>query len=236
MYIPTLFRSIAFAACLAVSAQEVGYLDLTEQSNQRRRVEPTTGSASVTNVGYGDAAKAAPESLQIMLLSLNGEEQTAGGNLVYEATIRNVSKSSVKIPWAPSARDIEPPTLGAYQYRIAVLGPHLVKPRGQVAPLESAALFGSDATGTMKELAPGESVRIRAQTPLRSTGAQDLATFLSGDPDRTRIGLTLWFENVTFAPKDGSYHETTVQDGNVIPSENTLPVHILFDELISSPR
>jgi hypothetical protein len=156
-------------------------------------------------------------------------DRKIGEDLTYEVKLENTGNRTVKIPWMPSPRDIEPTTPGPYEYQMAGLAPELVDSSGQVKVLEAVAIYGSGATSTTRELAPGQWVRIRAKSRLNLRGP-DLASFVSAGQDSVRVGVVWSLYRVSFAEQNGQYHETLIPVDQQNRSTNTIPIHLDVSE------
>jgi hypothetical protein len=223
---PFLFFLLLVSVTLA--AQEAGYLDLVPQTLRPWLIEPKTGTASGGGIGAGDGATARtlPQPLRLTITNVDGADHKLSENLIYEVRVENTSDRTVKIPWTASPRDIEPTKLRPYEYLMASVAPRLVSSSGQVAVLGAAVIYGSDATSTMIDLAPGHWVRIRAKSPLSMLGARNLAAFLSAGQTSVEVGATWSFYRVSVTTENGECRETFLPSGVEIQSGNTMPVRL----------
>jgi len=221
------FVYLLLFVCAVSVAQETGYLDLVTKTVQPRQTESTSSSGTAGGVGAGDGAELhlPPQPLQLTISNVEGVEHKIGESLIYEVKILNTSNRTVKIPWMFSPREIEPSKPGPYEYRMASLAPRLVNYSGQVAALEAVVLYGSDAPATMLELAPDHSVRIRAKSRLSLSEHGSLENFLSLAEGSVQVGAVWSQYRVSFAKRNGEYHETFVPTEES-QTTNTIPVHI----------
>jgi len=225
------FAYLLLFACAVPVTQEAAYLDLVTKPVQPRLTEPASVSATGGGAGAGDGAEThpPPQPLQVTVSNVEGAENKIGENLIYEVKILNTGNGTVKIPWVPSPRDIEPAKPGPYEYWMANLAPRLVNSSGQVAALEAVVLYGSDAPSTMLELAPGHWVRVRAKTQLNLRGPGGLASFLSAGQGSVRVGAVWSLYRVSFAQRNGQFHETFIPNEQENRSTNTVPIHIVLN-------
>lgn len=222
-----------FVVSPTLAAQEAGYLDLTTQVIQPRRVEASSSSGTGGGVGAGDGVKLlrSRQPLRLTISYIESAEHTIGGDLVYEVKLLNTSEQIVKVPWTPSPRDIEPARSGPYEYRMASLSLRLTNSGGQTAALETSSLiYGSDAPSTTLEVAPGHWVRIRATSRLSILPPGKWANFLSPGQNKVNVEAVWRVDRVSFGERNGQYHETFASSDGDNLSTNTMPVEIRTDE------
>jgi len=212
---------------LTLASQEAGFLDLLNQTIQPRQTESASATASVVSVGAGDreATQPPPQLLRITLSKLERSEYKIDQDLIYEVKLENLSSRPIQIPWTASPRDIEPARQGPYEYQMARLTPTLVDSSGQLETLEPAIIFGSDAAGTTRVIAPNQWVRIRAKSRL-SWHNQGSTSSPSAEPQAVRVGATWSLYRVSFAEHNGRYHETFVPTDEECRSTNTIAIQI----------
>jgi len=208
-------------------AQQTGYLDLVTQVIQPRQIEPTTASATAGNVGAGDSAVSTRrKAFKFTLSRVEATESNTGKVIIYEVTLQNTSDQTIVIPWTASPRDIEPAKSRPYEYQIASLAPRLIKGNGEVAGLDDSLIYGSDVRSTTYQIAPGQSVRIRAQTRLTPHTPRDLKGFISADQKSVNFGVAWSVHRVSVTEINGELHETFMQTEPETPSINTVAVRI----------
>ena len=211
--------------------QESGYLDVTSQTAQSRRIEPTRMFGVLANTAAGDGAIAhkVPRALRLTLSEVEGSEHKRGDTLIYEVKILNSSDNVIKIPWTINAREIEPAKPGPYQYWMASLGLRVTDSVGQIEVLEPLVLYGADTGSTVLELPPGHWVRIRAKSRLALRRFNKIASSDSPGPASIRLAAAWSLSRVSFSEQGGEYHETFVPTGQEISSANTVLIHVVPD-------
>jgi hypothetical protein len=211
--------------------QESGYLDVTTETAQSRRIEPTRMSGVLANSAAGDGAivREVPRALRLTLSEVEGSEHKRGDTLIYEVKILNSSDNVIKIPWTTNAREIEPAKPGPYQYWMASLALRATDSVGQIEVLEPLVLYGSDTGSTTLELPPGLWVRIRAKSRLALPRFNKIASSDSPGAASIRLAAAWSLSRVSFSEQDGEYHETFVPTGQEISSANTVLIHVVPD-------
>lgn len=198
---------------------QVATLDLTHATIRQRAFEPVTGSASGGSVGSGATRSQPMQAIQIKLTELENTQNGDGHRLFYEIELKNVSDTTVRIPWDPSPRDIEPSPPRPYEYRLASLRLVLIMPSGENERLDAAIIYGSETSHTLRSLRPGEWVRIRAETKLKTLNRE----FAGGN--KIPIVRATWDEyRATVDGSPSKFHETLSSVGTQIQSQNTLPL------------
>jgi hypothetical protein len=138
---------------------------------------------------------------------------------IAELEIRNTSGRHLEIPVDPSSRDLEPASASTpYRYVSAYLW-LLAEPNAeQKMPVSGLHLYGSKTvSGTLRDLAPGEAIRIRAKIPVAVALQNEPST---GEPasraPAVRAFFALFDESMT-PGKDG-LHSSTEEIFPTVPS------------------
>jgi hypothetical protein len=207
-------------ACSSVwGKNQVATLDLTHATVRLRLFEPVTGSASGGSVGSGVTLSQPMQPIQMKLTDLKSTQNGDGHGLFYEIELKNVSDATVRIPWDPSPRDIEPSPPRPYQYQLASLRLVLTMPSGESERLEAATIYGSETSRTLRTLRPGEWVRIRAATKVKTLNRD----FAGGN--KIPMVRATWEEyRATVDGSPSKFHETLSPEGTQIQSQNTMPL------------
>lgn len=126
-----------------------------------------------------------PPRLKIALLHTEKNSYQFGDEAIFEVLIENITRKVVVIPWAAELDivkpddDRDPPGYASALLSLVIE----VQPYGWVL-LASQSIYGSDVmAGSLKRLAPGEKVRIRAPGMLYvgdSAAAEQIAKRLPG--------------------------------------------------------
>jgi hypothetical protein len=209
---------IIVATALVTQGSPAPLLDLTNVPVRHRLREPVTASGSGHSAGYeGGLKPPSPLALQLRSLEKGDSPDTA----IAELEIRNTSRRHLEIPVDPSSRDLEPASPRIpYRYITAYLW-LLAEPNAeQKMPTTGLHLYGSKAVpGTLRDLAPGEAIGIRAKIPvalvLQNEPSIDAAT--SRTPT-VRAFFALFDESIT--PSKGGIHSSTEEIIPTVTSTN----------------
>lgn len=159
---------LALPSCLPLGAQEVGYWDLTNVAPRDRTRQPRSGRYSGGGVGRGNGGPSEPKGpVRVTLVAVDGSQARSARELTYEVKIENVGDEVIQVPLDPNLADMEPPEPEAsYEYTSAGIGLDLADDAGPIV-VRGLGLYGSAANpGTLKSIAPGEWIRVRAKARL----------------------------------------------------------------------
>jgi len=203
---------ILIATALALQASPAPLLDLTNVPVRHRLREPVTATGSGHMEGYQGSPPPSPVALQIRSLEKSGSPDMA----IAELEIRNTSSRHLEIPVDPSSRDLEPASPSTpYQYLSAYLWLLPEPDAEQKMPATGLHLYGSKAVpGTLRDLPPGEAIRVRAKIPIAPTTSVAMS-----EAPKMRAFLALFDESMK-PGKDGIHSNTeellpTISSANV---------------------
>jgi len=163
-----MLREIVAAFMIAglAGGQTTPVIDIVDVVPRNRINEPATVSASVGKAG-GDVGTSRQESsLNIEIVSATIAKDTEAPTVVFQVRLRNIGQDKLAIPIDPNLADFEPALAGApYSYISAHIFVVLQETKGI---LQGVSLYGSkEITGSLRDLRAGESIEIRARTPLK---------------------------------------------------------------------
>jgi hypothetical protein len=157
------------AFVLPISAQQVGYIDLTVPPPVLKKMNPEKGlpdGCSKLGGGFFDGAvnpdDGKKREITLELTKLSYTNLSEGSEFETEVRLTNTSTHSIEIPWSSDPAIVEAgPDPDHARYENAEFGIQLVDRGGTVVWLKplSGSLFGSQfITGSMRRIAPGEWV------------------------------------------------------------------------------
>ena len=207
---------IIVATALVAQGTPASLLDLTNVPVRHRLREPVTASGSGHAVGYqGGLRPPLPIALQLRSLEKSDSRDMA----VAELEIRNTSGKHLEIPVDPSSRDLEPASASTpYRYVSAYLW-LLAEPNAeQKMPVDGLRLYGSKkVSGTLRDLAPGEAIRIRAKIPVAVALQNEPST---GEPASRAPAMRAFFAlfDESMTPGKDGLHSSTEEIFPTVPS------------------
>jgi hypothetical protein len=216
--IKTIVLWMTFAALATVgSAQEVALLDLTgvtPRTDLRYPPSPpakcdksgvcTAGGVGGMSIACGGVA---PGELRTSLSFLDRSQYVDGDKAEIEATVQNVGKISLLIPWTPHLGDLQPADENAkfVVYELQV-GLFLNWGERYSTSLGWLHLYGDPKQpGTTLTLKPGERVRIRGQIQISLAHADGMSLPAADLADRASASTL--FKEVEYIPHPGGLFE-----------------------------
>jgi hypothetical protein len=190
-----------------VSTADDPLLDLSKYTLASLRIP-----AELTPASRRDAAF----PIRVRLLRTDRKQYRRMEVAIYDVSFENVSKSPVVIPWAAESATSPPPGTPGEQWLTVEFV--LTRGNGADAPLRGIPLHGAPAfPGTLRTLAPGERVIIRASARLNSESSTDDVTnaMLSGSINVRAKVLVMFGRGAGTSP------------ARVLASENTLAFRIV---------
>lgn len=146
---------------LPVRAQEIGYVDLTD-NNFRERSRPTrTFGGGCSGSDHGAPSRA---EVTATVVSLDQMRYRIGDEVTFEIKVLNSGKENIVVPWTPHLGDLELAiTRRSYKYRVGVVLLVFRDVEGHELSI-SESLYGSpDVPGTLRQLSPGEWFTIKGR-------------------------------------------------------------------------
>jgi len=146
---------------LSVAAQEIGYVDLTDNIfRERSRQTRTFGG------GCSGSPHAQPSQYEVtaVVVSLDKTRYRVGEEATFEIKVLNSGKKTIMVPWTPHSVDLEPADSHAsYKYRVGVTLLIFRDPEGHEFTV-SETLYGSpNLAGSLRELSPGQWFTVKGQ-------------------------------------------------------------------------
>lgn len=208
----------------AVTAQEVGYLDLrgVQPRTHLRYQEPevtcsgltcsSQGSSVSVSLSCGAGRRDEPRALKATILSLDRTSYIEGDESEVEIKIENIGKVAMTLPWSPHLADLQssditlPLNYLSSWIQVSLAG------EGDKEPqlLQLANLYGTaDVPNSLVALQPGEWLRLIAMLPLKIQEAKG-----------NRID---WVANVTFGLREVEFIPNTKESGYAENISNEYP-------------
>lgn len=148
---------------LAAPAQEIGYIDLTDNvfRESSRRVRSGGGSCGG---GPFDSGQKSQSEVTVTVLSLDKNQYRIGEDATFEIKVLNSGKKVISVPWTPHLGDLEPADASVpYRYQLGVVLLLFSDPEGhELFVVES--LYGSPSvSGSLRELLPGQWFTVKGR-------------------------------------------------------------------------
>jgi hypothetical protein len=146
---------------LCVAAQEIGYMDLSDNIfRERYRQTRTVGG------GCSGSPHAQPSQSEVTatVVSLDKVRYRIGEEATFEIKVLNSGKKTIIVPWTQHLGDLEPAdTDASYKYRVGVTLLIFRDPEGHEFAV-SETLYGSpNVAGSLRELSPGQWFTVKGQ-------------------------------------------------------------------------
>lgn len=246
--IATAIALLLGAACsLCAEGQEVAFLDLTgvvPRTDLRHPPSPPPkcspnggcvgGGFGSVGIACGATALGEKRVLRVGLTSLNRLQYSDGEKAEAEFLVENIGEVAMQLPWSPHLADLQPADETAeFKVKHLLLGVSLRWGDHYSSSLGWLSLYGSpDHPGTMLDLLPGESARVRGTIVIQFNhpdGMQMPAPDLS-----QRAAAVLEMSHVNYKPLPGGVAENIGNDyprqvdGNELSIGIVLPGNIRF--------
>jgi hypothetical protein len=149
-------------APLSAPAQEIGYVDLTDNNFRERSRQTRTSSGGCA--GGPHAVQESQFEVTVTLLSLSKVRYRIGDEVTFEIKVLNSGKKAILVPWTPHFGDLEPADANSsYKYRVGVILLMFKDPKGLEFSI-AESLYGSpDVPGSLRELPPGQWFTVKGQ-------------------------------------------------------------------------
>lgn len=147
---------------IAFQVQKGDILDITRISLSTEEKRTGGGQGGGAYAGHIRAPKILP--LRITLSSLNKSSYQLGEEVIYDVILENITKNTIVIPWSPDRDKARPNSQNIpLGYREAFLSLVVKDEQKGEQFIAGQGLFGSELLrGSLKILAPGQKVRVRA--------------------------------------------------------------------------
>jgi hypothetical protein len=223
-----------------LEAQEIRYIELSyaEQRTQLRHPPPQGYCSDWTcgGSGGGSVVDAAPEkpdrgALAVYLLRVSPTEIDPREPFEAEFKIVNAGPVGIELPVSPHLSDLQPSdeSLDFHYFSLTLFA--RIQPEAQGPDVGGdgyIALYGSsEHEGSMLELRPGESIRVKANMKLHTWPLR---------PAFARFRGEFWLRRNVFHPKPGGGFTETQ---NLHPNETPTPsiaVHLLGSARTEKPK
>jgi hypothetical protein len=200
--------SLSFLSNLARNPQDEYLLDLTKPVSRKERKK--SGSMGGSSASMEGDSRRQVINLKLTLLSLDKQDYRLGDYVICEVRLHNISKSPVFLPWSadydkvkPNDEKTPPGFLSAFLNLTA-----MDENEGLIF-FNGVSIYGSALLpGSIKQLDPGKSVRIKMR-PMLTIGSADVVD---------RIVKRLPFKmklNARFASGDGSGYKAYMSEHSI---------------------
>jgi hypothetical protein len=213
-------RSIIALTVIFLAGAQTGtpVLDLTSVTARDRLREPMTSSASGGGVGGNGQVAQEKGLLAVTVLSAKMDGSVAEASVIFEVEIKNISNRKIDLPVNPNLGDFEPERADVpYTYTSCYI---TLRFEGQGHRLlDGLSLYGSTSvTSSMKELNPGEAVRIRARAHLKSRTWGDTSQVATS----SRVIAVLLLQQNSVKEQNGVLHQDARQAAPEVTSSNAV--------------
>jgi hypothetical protein len=195
-----------FAMLSSSTGHTTPVIDIVDIVPRNRIHEPATAAASGGRSG-GDVGTSSQEgSVKIEILSANVANDTPEPTMIFKVRLRNTGHDKIDIPIDPNLADFEPADAKRpYSYVSAHVFVVLEETRGI---LQGVFLYGStEIADSLTNLRSGESVEIRARTPLKPVNQNTISKVSAGSA--VRAGFLMQQHSVS--QQGGIIHEDSSQ-------------------------
>jgi len=154
---------------LSLPAQEIGYIDLTDNIFRESSRQVRVGGGGCG--GTSDPTHNSQSEVTVTLVSLDKLHYQLGEEAIFEIKVLNSGKEKIVIPWTPHLGDLEPTdTNASYKYRVGVIVLLLRDPEGMDLDI-SDSLYGSGKVpGSFRELFPGQWFTVKGKKKIELHG------------------------------------------------------------------
>jgi len=196
---------LLFSSPLRLLAQEVGYIDTTD--NLFRESTRTVRTFSGGCGGSPPSTQKPQPEVTVTLVSLDKSRYQVGEEVTFEIRVLNSGKETIAVPWTPHRGDLEPSDPKApYRYRVGVVVLIFSDPEGLQFVLADT-LYGSPRVpGSLRELSPGQwfSVKGRKKIALYS-GDWGKRGFADSGFVETKVSAFYRQDTGSYSPKNGGW-------------------------------
>lgn len=210
-------RILTILAMAGVAIAQTSVIDITDVVPRNRSKEPSIVSTSAGKSGGSTGTSEQESRVTTEILSAKFENGTSGPTLIFRVRLRNTSREKLAVPIDPNLAHFEPQSADTpYSYSSAHIFVLLEETKGV---LQGVTLYGSDTiSGSFAELAPGESIEIRARTPLTPVNSNALSPM----PSRVSARAGIIMQRASVTHRDNSLREDVRQTGPEIMSVNSV--------------
>jgi len=207
--------AIVLAMLGTAAGQAIPVVDIVDIVPRNRIHEPTIVSTSGGRSGGNLDASPQESSLKMEILSAKAANDTSQPTMIFQVRLQNAGPENFTIPIDPNLADFEPEQAkDSYSYTSAHVFVLLEETKGI---LQGVSLYGSrEITGSLKELHPGESIEIRARTPLKPVNPNTISQVSS--QSSVRAGLVM--QQNLVRQQGSNMHEDSKQIVPEITSSN----------------
>jgi hypothetical protein len=215
-----LLAAAVFVAASLVTAQEIGWLDLTDLHPRDRIRAPHSGSSECG----GGAGFTPNNEITIALVSLDKAWYSLGEEVTYEVKVQNSGKEPIEIPWTPHSGDLEPTeTSKSYTFLHTAVSLSFTDPDSNRSFSVYANSYGSsELPGSTRKLLPGEWIFVRARQKIEVNEEWWWTKVKDSSPLNVRVSAGLMLNKVTYFT--GEKNDSAIDRSVCIPLNTKLGV------------
>ena len=184
-----------------VPAQEIGYVDLTD-NNFRERSQPTRTFGG----GCAGSPHGAPSQAEVTatVVSLDQMRYRIGDEATFEIKVLNSGKENIVVPWTPHLGDLElAHARRSYKYRVGVILLVFSDVEGHEFSI-SETLYGSaDVPGSLRQLSPGEWFTLKGRKRIDLYDENWRKELAASGFVETKVSGFYRQDTGTYSPKNG---------------------------------
>ena len=215
-------RSMITVIAILVATLQTGppIVDLTEVVPRGRVREPMTSSSSGGGVGGSGLVAHEEESLSISLVSAAPDLTGQQASVIFDVELRNGSTRKLELPVNPNLADFEPDGPNVpYSYTSCYIALRSQEPP-EPSFSQGVSLYGSrEVADSMKELGPGEALRIRARALVKTAHSGGHAGVLKLP---LHVIAVLLLQQHFVAQENGALHQESKQIAPLVVSSNAV--------------
>ena len=187
----------------SIAAQEIGYLDLSDNNFRERSRQTRSGGGGCG--GSSHSVESQATEVTATIVSLDKMRYRIGEEVTFEVKILNSGKKTIIVPWTPHLGDLEPADpRSSYKYRVGVVVLSFSDPEGNEFSV-SESLYGSaNLSGTVRELSPGQWLPVRGRKTVEFVGHNwGQKEFQDSGFVEARVTAFYRQDNGTYSPNNG---------------------------------
>ena len=149
---------------LFVRAQEIGYIDLTDNVfRERSRPAQRNGGGC----GSSPHAQQSQSEVTVTVVSLDKIRYRIGEEVTFEIKVLNSGKKTIIVPWTPHSGDLEPADAhSSYRYRVSTISLDFKDPQSREFSIFENLYGSPNVPDSLRELSPGQWFTVRGRKRL----------------------------------------------------------------------
>jgi hypothetical protein len=188
---------------LSAPAQEMGYMDLTDNIFRERSRQTRTFGGGCS--GSPHTTQASQSEVTASVVSLDKTRYRIGDEATFEIKVMNSGKENIIVPWTPHLGDLEPADpRSSYKYRVGVVLLEFRDPEGLEFSISETLYGSSNVPGSLRELSPGQWFTVKGRKRLdlyeQNWGKKE---FRGSGLVATNVSAFYRQDRGAYSPKDG---------------------------------